>query len=134
MLDTDRDTYDLGLRLRELRQAKGLSQEQVARQVGVSKGTIYRYESNLQEPSLRVAKCRLNNPWLSLVAGAAPDTITVTCGNGWRPEFCSSAMPCWRTALLAVAAHDMAAASAKILVNLLLPIVLLLRVGFAPCR
>ena len=56
MLDTDRDTYDLGLRLRELRQAKGLSQEQVARQVGVSKGPIYRYESNLQEPSLRVAR------------------------------------------------------------------------------
>ena len=55
MLDTDRNTYDFGLRLRELRQAKGLSQEQLARQVGVSKGTIYRYETNLQEPSLRVA-------------------------------------------------------------------------------
>ena len=56
MLDTDRDTYDLGLRLRELRQAKDLSQEQLAKQVGVSKGTIYRYEGNLQEPSLRVAR------------------------------------------------------------------------------
>ena len=54
-MDTNHDTYDFGLRLRELRQAKKLSQEQLARQIGVSKGTIYRYEANLQEPSLHVA-------------------------------------------------------------------------------
>ena len=44
--------YDFGLRLKKLRDAKGLSQKELAQKLGVSKGTVYRYENNTQSPSL----------------------------------------------------------------------------------
>lgn len=44
--------YDFGLRLKELRQKKKLSQGDVANKLGVSKNTIYCYESNLKMPSV----------------------------------------------------------------------------------
>lgn len=48
--------YDFGIRLRQLRQDRGLSRDALARKLGVSKETIYRYENNLQNPSLERAK------------------------------------------------------------------------------
>lgn len=54
-MDKQDSIFDLGCRIRQLRQAKKLSQEELAKRVGVSKGTIYRYESNLQEPTFRIA-------------------------------------------------------------------------------
>mgnify|MGYP001623148347 FL=1 len=48
--------FDFGLRLRKLREEKGLSQEELGKRIGVSKGSIYRYESNVQVPSLDTAK------------------------------------------------------------------------------
>ena len=48
--------YDFGLRLRRLREARGLSRAALAAKLGVSKETIYRYENNVQDPSLDRAK------------------------------------------------------------------------------
>ena len=47
--------YDFGLRLRKLRESSGLSQAALAKKIGVSKETIYRYENNVQDPSLERA-------------------------------------------------------------------------------
>ena len=52
----DEPIYDFGIRLRQLREEHGLSQAALARKLGVSKETIYRYESNVQIPSLERAK------------------------------------------------------------------------------
>lgn len=38
---------DRGLRLRELRESKRLSQTEAARHIGVSKQTLYKYENNI---------------------------------------------------------------------------------------
>ena len=42
---------DLSVRLRQLRLDKQLRQEQVARLVGVSKGAISAYETDIRQPS-----------------------------------------------------------------------------------
>ena len=47
--------YDFGLRLQKLRKNRGMTQAELADRLGVSKGTIYRYERNLQDPSLQIA-------------------------------------------------------------------------------
>lgn len=46
------DVFDFGLRLRELREAKQLSQTDVAKRLNVSRSTISGYESNTTTPSL----------------------------------------------------------------------------------
>ena len=43
--------FDFGLRLKQLRESKKLSQADAAKRLGVSKNTVYRYENNLQEPT-----------------------------------------------------------------------------------
>ncbi len=48
--------YDFGLRIRQLREERGLSRAALAKKLGVSTETIYRYENNLQAPSLERAK------------------------------------------------------------------------------
>lgn len=49
-------TYDFGLRLRKLREDRGLSRIMLAKKLDVSKETIYRYENNIQDPSLARVK------------------------------------------------------------------------------
>lgn len=44
--------FDFGLRLKELRQRKGLSQIQVAKKLNLHKSTISGYESNTKTPSV----------------------------------------------------------------------------------
>lgn len=44
--------YDFGVRLRQTREDRGLSRTALAKKLGVSKETIYRYENNIQSPSL----------------------------------------------------------------------------------
>ena len=51
----DNTVYDFGLRLQKLRKNRGMTQAELADRLGVSKGTIYRYERNLQDPSLQTA-------------------------------------------------------------------------------
>lgn len=46
------EVYDFGLRLRELREAKKLSQTEVAARLNVGRSTISGYESNTITPSL----------------------------------------------------------------------------------
>ncbi len=48
--------YDFGLRLRRLREEKCLSRAALAKKLHVSPETIYRYENNVQTPSLERAK------------------------------------------------------------------------------
>lgn len=48
--------YDFGLRLRQLREEKHLSRASLAKKLEVSPETIYRYENNIQTPSLERAK------------------------------------------------------------------------------
>lgn len=48
--------FDFGIRLSQLRKDRGLSQAALAKKLGVSKQTIYRYENNLQSPSLESTK------------------------------------------------------------------------------
>lgn len=43
--------YDMGMRLRELREAKGLSMPELASKIGVSKSTVQRHENNTQTPT-----------------------------------------------------------------------------------
>ena len=47
--------FDFGLRLQQLRQERGMTQGELARRLGLSKETVYRYEHNLQDPSLKTA-------------------------------------------------------------------------------
>ena len=49
---SDEQVYDFGIRLRRLREDRGLSRAALAKKLGVSKETIYRYENNVQSPSL----------------------------------------------------------------------------------
>lgn len=48
----DEQVYDFGIRLRQLREDRGLSRAAFAKKLGVSKETVYRYENNVQIPSL----------------------------------------------------------------------------------
>ena len=52
----DKTIYDFGFRMRRLREDRGLSRAALAKKLGVSKETIYRYENNLQDPSLELVK------------------------------------------------------------------------------
>ena len=48
----DEQVYDFGIRLRQLREERRLSRKAFAQKLGVSKKTMYRYEYNVQIPSL----------------------------------------------------------------------------------
>lgn len=49
---SDDQVYDFGMRLRQLREERGISRPAFAKKLGVSKETVYRYENNIQSPSL----------------------------------------------------------------------------------
>jgi len=46
--------FDFGMRLRKLRKHKKLTQAQVARYIGVARGTISAYENNLEDPTAKI--------------------------------------------------------------------------------
>ena len=46
------EVYDFGLRLKEIREKKKLSQAEESRRLGIAKGTISRYERNVQNASI----------------------------------------------------------------------------------
>ena len=78
MLENEHEVYDFGQRLRKLREAMKLTQEDAARMVGVSKDSLYRYENNTQDPSLktlvRFALCY--NTSIDYLAGLS-DTVSI---------------------------------------------------------
>lgn len=51
-MDKDIEVYDFGNRLRQLREDKKITQKALAERIGMSKETLYRYESNLQTPGI----------------------------------------------------------------------------------
>lgn len=51
----ENEVFDFGMRLKKLRQSKKMSQEELGKRLGVSKGTIYRYECNTQAISFETA-------------------------------------------------------------------------------
>lgn len=44
------------MNLRDWREAEGLTQEQAAARIGISQGTLSRYESGKQEPSMATVR------------------------------------------------------------------------------
>lgn len=50
------EIYDRGLRLKTLRQKRGLSEKEAASHLGVSRATVSAYEHNIKSPSLEVLK------------------------------------------------------------------------------
>lgn len=48
--------YDFGTRLKTLREAKGLTQEQVSQRIGVTKSSISAYENNLNMPPIDILR------------------------------------------------------------------------------
>ena len=46
--------YDLGLRLKQLREKHNLSQSQVAKRLGITRAAISSYENNISLPSVNV--------------------------------------------------------------------------------
>lgn len=53
---SEKAVFDFGMRLRRLREDRGLSRAVFAKRLGVSRETVYRYENNIQDPSLERAK------------------------------------------------------------------------------
>lgn len=47
--------YDLGLRIKEIRKKRGISQRELARRINKSYSVVCGYESNAQQPPLDVA-------------------------------------------------------------------------------
>jgi transcriptional regulator with XRE-family HTH domain len=52
----DENVYDFGLRIRRLRTERKITRAALAKRLEVSTETIYRYENNIQTPSLERAK------------------------------------------------------------------------------
>lgn len=55
-IEVDTDTFDFGARLQKTRIMSGLTQEQLAKRLGISKQTISSYESNVKKPSIITAR------------------------------------------------------------------------------
>lgn len=49
-------TYDFGLRLKELRERQGLTQEQVAKRLEITKAAISSWERNISQPTTDTLK------------------------------------------------------------------------------
>lgn len=63
--------YDFGVRLKELRKSKHLSQNEAAKRLGVTRSTISAYERNIKTPSagVLVEMARLYNSSLDYMMG-----------------------------------------------------------------
>lgn len=48
------EVYDRGIRLKALRKKRGLSQQEAATRLGVTRSTISAYERNIKSPSIEV--------------------------------------------------------------------------------
>ena len=55
-IEVDEDAFDFGARLQKTRNLSGLTQEQLAKKLGISKQTISSYESNVKKPSILTAR------------------------------------------------------------------------------
>ena len=55
-MSVDSKTFDFGLRLRELRENAKLSQKQLSGKIGISRSSLYRYESSQRIPEGQIVK------------------------------------------------------------------------------
>ena len=55
-IEVDEDAFDFGARLQKTRNLSGLTQEQLAKKLGISKQTISSYESNVKKSSILTAR------------------------------------------------------------------------------
>lgn len=70
--------YDFGLRLRELRKSRGLTQKMLAERINKSVSAVSSYESNVQLPPLDVSKS------IALALGISIDYLV---GNEETPTY-----------------------------------------------
>lgn len=86
----DEEIYDLGLRLKKLREDRNLTQKQVAERLDVAKDTIYRYEANLQMPtSDKLAKlARIYHTSTDYIMGLDDKTVLKIYGLSERQKEC----------------------------------------------
>ncbi len=63
------ECYDFGLRIKQLRTSKGLTQEKLAAKLGLTKQSISGYESNTSYPPIDVLRR------MSLIFGVSADYI-----------------------------------------------------------
>ena len=75
--------YDFGLRLKDLRRARGLTQKALAKRINKSVSAISSYESNAQLPSLDVANS------IALTLGISLDCLV---GNEDIPMYSSAGL------------------------------------------
>lgn len=61
--------YDFGLKLRKLRKSRGITQKRLAAMLGVTEGTISKYESNLVMPPFEAMRS------LSKILGTSLDEL-----------------------------------------------------------
>lgn len=83
------ETVAFGWRLRELRAAHGVSQDDLARRTGIHHTAIGRFERGAREPKLtsilRLARGLCVKPvryWTTLIAGGSPQTVRAD--RGWE--------------------------------------------------
>ena len=78
----------IGQRLEMLRNKEGLSQEQVASRLGVSRDTVSSYESGLREPAydelIRLA--HIYSVSVSYILGSSDEEVTVLWLDGLNDE------------------------------------------------
>ncbi len=68
MTDESKDVFDLGARLRQLREAQSLSQRELAKRAGVSNAIISMIEQNRSSPSVGLLKKLLDGLPISLAS------------------------------------------------------------------
>lgn len=81
------DAYDLGLRLKQSREARNLSQAEAARRISLTRSAISSYENNTSAPSLEVLKdlARLYNVQTDYLLGLS-DRLHIYIDSGKQYE------------------------------------------------
>lgn len=83
--------YDFGLRLKELRKSRGLTQRMLAERINKSVSAVSSYESNARLPPLDVSKS------IALVLGISIDYLV---GNEETPAYTAKNLTEYQTELL----------------------------------
>lgn len=80
---SDEAVYDFGMRLKELRKRKRLSQADIARRLDITPKTVYRYENNTLTPSLGTAMqlAIILNTSLDYLTGLSDDPVISVHGH-----------------------------------------------------
>ena len=90
-------TTKLGAKIRSARKAKGLTQEELAAKVGVTKATINKYESgivtNFSRPRIKALADALDISPLEFIGFESPQSITFTPKNAHKLTDLFSAQP-----------------------------------------